>query len=277
MKTKRRINNMSIFNNKKNEKANMPSVRIERIDVTKLHAQLYFQNPPNEARVNAIVDNFDWNLFQPLDVSFRDDKYNVVDGQNRLYAVLKKFKNSGKIINVPCLTRYGLTESEEMELFVDLAQMRRKVQPIEIYKALYGSGNQLIVDMVDITRKVGFLFDFKNSKANGRITAVKTLHNIYSQLGKTDYEKFLKLLYLTWNGESRSLQQEMLLGLFEFYKVYVLDIDEKTFINRLGKMSTDEIYRLGGRNSKRVMGIAYTILEQYNKGAKKNRLDERIF
>jgi hypothetical protein len=268
---------MSIFNNKKNEKANMPSVRIERIDVTKLHAQLYFQNPPNEARVNAIVDNFDWNLFQPLDVSFRDDKYNVVDGQNRLYAVLKKFKNSGKIINVPCLTRYGLTESEEMELFVDLAQMRRKVQPIEIYKALYGSGNQLIVDMVDITRKVGFLFDFKNSKANGRITAVKTLHNIYNQLGKTDYEKFLRLLYLTWNGETRSLQQEMLLGLFEFYKVYVLDIDEKTFINRLGKMSADEIYRLGGRNSKRVMGIAYTILEQYNKGAKKNRLDERIF
>lgn len=268
---------MAIFNNKKNDKVGAPSVKMERVDVSKLHAQLYFQNPPSDTRVNAIVENFDWNLLQPLDVSFRDGRYNVVDGQNRLYAVLKKFKEANKIINVPCLVRYGLTESEEMELFVDLAQMRRKVQPIEIYKALYGSGNALIIDMVNITRSVGFVFDFKNSKANGRITAVKTLHNIYSQLGKDDYEKFLRLLYLTWNGESKSLQQDMLLGLFEFFKVYMLDIDEQTFIKRLSKMSADEIHRLGGRNVKRIQGISYTIMEQYNKSAKKNRLEERIF
>lgn len=267
---------MEIFNKKKLENVNA-SVKMERVNITELHTQLYFQNPPNEARVNAIADSFDWRKFQPLDVSYRDNKYNVVDGQNRLYAAMKRFKDSGKSINIPCLVRYGMTESDEMELFVDLTQLRRKVQPGEIYKALYGSNNTMIVDMVDTVRKVGFIFDFKSNKANGRITAIKTIHKIYTQLGKDDFERFLSLLYKTWNGEEKSMQQEYLLGLYEFYKAFLLDIDDKLFVKRLSKISSDEIYRLGGANSKRIKGIAYAIMEQYNKGAKKNRLEERYF
>lgn len=256
---------------------NTPSVKMERVDINVLHTHLYFQNDPNPTRVSQIVENFDWNLLQPLDVSFRDGKYNVIDGQNRLYATLEKFKDSNKTITVPCLVRYGLSESDEMTLFVNLAQLRRKVKPIEIYQALYGAKNKFIVDMVDTIRNVGFVFDFKDTKSAGRITAVKTIHTIYGELGNNDFEKYLRLIYLTWNGDSRSLQQDMLKGMFEFYKCFVVNIDEKTFVKRLGKLTAEEIGRLGGRNVNRVNGIAYSIMEQYNKGAKKNRLEERMF
>lgn len=265
---------MNIFKKNKedievNMNKNNASVKIERVPTTSLHTHLYFQNDPNPVRVKQIVDNFDWNLLQPLDVSFRDGKYNVVDGQNRLYATIEKFKDSNKIITLPCLVRYGMSESDEMKLFIDLAKLRRHVKPIEIYQAFYGMGNEFVKGMVDTIRKVGLIFDFKSSQANGRITAAVAIHNIYGQLGKTDFEKYLRLLYLTWNGNSKSLQKNMLDGLFDFYQKYMLKIDEKTFIRNLSKKTPEEIYRDGGKEADGAKGISEAIFKQYNKRAGK--------
>jgi len=267
---------MSIFKKNKEEDNNMSrnvSVKIERVPVDSLHSKLYFQNDPNSARVKQIVDNFDWNLLQPLDVSFRDGKYNVVDGQNRLYATIEKFKNSNKTITVPCLVRYGLSESDEMKLFIDLAKNRRHVKPIEIYQALYGMKNEFVINMVDSINDIGLLFDFKTSQANGRITAAVTIHDIYGKLGKTEFKKYLNLLYKTWNGNSKSLQKDMLDGMLDFYQKYMLKINEKTFVKSLSKVTPEEIYRLGGKYGDRAKGISEAILEQYNKG---NRKDNRL-
>lgn len=269
---------MSIFN-KKSEKVT-PSVKIERVDITKLHTKLYFQNEPNEVRVNSIAENFDWNLFQPLDVSYRDGKYNVVDGQNRLYGALKKFKDIDKIITVPCLVRYGLTESDEMELFVKLAELRRHVPIIEIYKALYGSGNEFVVSMVNAIKDVGLIFDFKSTNKNGRITAVKTIHNIYGELGQVDFKNYLKLLYSTWNGDVCSLKADMLRGLFEFYKRYSTAIDGKRFTIAINKYTTPQVLLTQGKLHKRTeRGIGIEMYEAYNKGLKDKtkKLPERLW
>lgn len=252
------------------------SVKQERINMNVLHSGLYFQGEPNQTRVEQIATNFSWSKFQPLDVSFREGKYNVIDGQHRLYSAKKKFTDSDKIISLPCLVRYGLSEADEMELFVELASDRRKVKRMEIYKALYGAKNRLIVDMIDTINSVGLVFDFKEAKGKNRITAIETINRIYTELGKDDFSKYLKLIKDTWGGDPVSLQRFMLYGIFEVFKNFRFDYNEKIFIKKLSQSSPIDIQREGKSDlvARGYTGYTKAIVNRYNKGlGDKKRLD----
>lgn len=230
-----------------------------------LHTGLYFQNEPNKERINQLVDSFDWNRFDSLTVSYRDGKYNVVDGQHRLLSAKVKF---GENVQVPCHIRFNLTESEEMELFIDLVKGKRKVHSNEIYKAMYGAGRKPVVDMVNTIRECGLICDFNASKVNGRITAIHTVFTkIYSQLGRDDFKIYLKLLKDAWNGDKESLQVDFMLALLEFFKLYRFDYNEKTFIKKLSQHKAIDIKK----DCKSIVGKKVAMVERYNKGLKANK------
>ncbi len=51
--------------------------------------------------VDRLIREWDDRLLTPLTVSFRDGRFNVVDGQHRVAAMRKM--NSGENVLVPCL------------------------------------------------------------------------------------------------------------------------------------------------------------------------------
>lgn len=249
-----------------------------KLDMNTLHTGLYFQKEPNPKRVQQIVSEFDWERVQPLDISYRDGKYNVVNGQHRLFAIRKKFANSVKPVLIPCCVRTGLTEIDEMKLFSDLARGTRSINNLELFKSDYGRGVKEIVEMVDMAREIGFIVDFTNSKSKNRITVLKDLLNIYSELNNEDYKKFLKLIKDTWDGDSISLQKDFLLGVFEFYRLYKYDFDNKRFKKQLTNYSPNDIKRVGetDRLSGKTIGCAKAIFIKYNQNLKVNRLQNKF-
>lgn len=253
--------------NIKNDGDNKKFTRLERLDSNVLHAELHFQNVFDNERVQLMIDTFTEILLQPLDVSFRDGQYNVVDGKHRLLTIKEVEKITGKKISVPCLVRYGLTEKEECDLFVKLAKNRRRVKAMEIYHAAYEAGNQFTVNFIDTIRKVGFIFDFIDTPMNGRIHMTSTPHRIFKELGTNGFEDFLTLLYKTWNGNKDFLGRNFMNGMYEFYKEYKNDIDEKKFIDRLNILTKDEVdsaISQSKRNDKSKI-VAIRIFQKYNK------------
>lgn len=251
----------------KNDGDNEKFTRLERLDSSILHAELHFQNVFDNERVQLMIDTFTEILLQPLDVSFRDGQYNVVDGKHRLLTIKEVERLTGKKIPVPCLVRYGLTEQEECDLFVKLAENRRRVKAMEIYHAAYEAGNAFTVNFVDTIRKVGFIFDFNDTAMNGRIHMTATPHRIYKELGTDNFEDFLTLLYKTWNGNKDFLGQAFMNGMYEFYKEYKHDINEKKFIERLSILNKDDIdsaISQSGRKDKAKI-VALKIFQKYNK------------
>lgn len=136
--------------------------KYEKIDSSMLHADLSYQNVFDIDRVQLIIDTFTKELLQPLEVSYRNEQYNVIDGKHRLTAIKEIEKITGSKIPVPCWVHRGLTEKEECDLFVQLVKNRRKVSSMEIYKAAYEAGNEFTVNFIDIIRKVGFILDRKS-------------------------------------------------------------------------------------------------------------------
>lgn len=242
--------------------------RLQKVNAKLLHTGLYYQNEPNKERVSQIVSNFDWNKFEPIVISYRDGKNNVIDGQHRLCSARVKF---GDNIQVPCHIRFGLSEEEEMELFINLVKGKRRVHANELYKAHYGAGSLGIVEMVNSIRKCGLICDFSTSKSKGRITGVHGVYTkMYKILGRDDFEMFIKLVKDTWDGEKESLNQNVLMSVLEFVKLYRFSFDIKTFIKQLSKTSAKEIEKEVKMAKQYSSNGVSVLVAKYNKGLKQN-------
>lgn len=244
--------------------------RYERLDSSMLHADLPYQNVFDPSIVKKIVEHFKKLLLRPLEVSYRDGQYNVIDGKHRLSGIKELEKITGVKIPVPCWVHYGLTAEGECKLFVDLENEKRTIGSMELYKAAYEANDDYIVNFVNTIRKVGFIFDFCSSSKNGRIHMTTTPSNILDTLGQEDFERFLELLYNTWNGNKDFLSQRFLKGLCDFYKNYKDDIDDKLFVKRLSILNKNDIELALARSlgNDKIIVISNCIFNKYNKNKK---------
>ncbi len=251
--------------------------RMERLTSDQLHADLPFQKVFNAEIVDLINYTFDENVLQALDVSFRDGRYNVVDGKHRLSGIRKYEERTGNKIEIPALVRYGLTEKDECELFEKLAKQRRKITAMEILESAYSRGNEFTVGLVDGIRSTGLLFDFDTKRRNGYIHLTRTPVNVYKALDKKEFERFFSLFYRTWNGNKDFIHEDFLKGLFEFYTYYKDDIDDELFIKRLSYLTDFKVIATGDKKKKE---IAKLIFQKYNKNKRlysNNRLEEKKY
>ncbi len=244
--------------------------RYERLDSSMLHADLPYQNVFDSSIVKKIFTNFNKSLLRPLEVSFRDGQYNVIDGKHRLSGIKELEKETGIKIPVPCWVHYGLTAEGECKLFVDLENEKRTIGSMELYKAAYEANDDYTVNFVNTIRKIGFIFDFCSSAKNGRIHMTSTPASILDTLGQKDFERFLKLLYDAWNGNKDFLSQRFLKGFCDFYKNYKDDIDDRLFVKRLCILNKSDIELALARNlgNDKTIVIANCIFNKYNKNKK---------
>lgn len=256
--------------------------RYERLDSSMLHADLPYQNVFDQSIVDKIVNEFKKSLLRPLEVSYRDEQYNVIDGKHRLTGIKELEKLTGVKIPVPCWVHYGLTAEGECKLFVDLENEKRTIGSMELYKAAYEANDDYTVNFVDTIRKVGFIFDFCSTSKNGRIHMTSTPSKILDKLGQVDFERFLTLLYNTWNGDKDFLSQRFMNGFCDFYENYKNEIDDKLFVKRLCLLTKDEVELTLAMNIKNDKSkvIANSIFNKYNRNKKKyqnNLLEEKKY
>lgn len=256
--------------------------RYERLDSSMLHADLPYQNVFDQSIVDKIVNEFKKSLLRPLEVSYRDGQYNVIDGKHRLTGIKELEKLTGVKIPVPCWVHYGLTAEGECKLFVDLENEKRTIGSMELYKAAYEANDDYTVNFVDTIRKVGFIFDFCSTSKNGRIHMTTTPSKILDKLGQVDFERYLMLLYNTWNGDKDFLSQRFMNGFCDFYENYKNEINDKLFVKRLCLLTKDEVELALAMNIKndKFKVIANLIFNKYNRNKKKyqnNLLEEKKY
>ena len=254
----------------------------KKLNIKDLHSGLEYQRKIDKKRIKEIADNFSWNLFTPIVVSFRDNRYNVIDGQHRLFALKENNKDgkNKKEINVPCYVISGLNEKQESELYFKLATGVKQQSTLQILKAEYLSGSKDVIDMVDIINSnKNLTLDFESNSKNGRIVAVRCIKNIYDKSTKSEFKEFIDLLGDTWKGDKKSLQIPVLNAMSLFVKNYNKEYDRSYFIKSLSKVSPEEIIKDGKSDKvsgKAEIGCLKVIVLRYNKGKKKNRLDYKF-
>ena len=98
-----------------------------------------YQRPVLERAVDKLVRAWDQRLLTPLVVSYRDGRYNLVDGQHRVCAMRKM--NGGKDVSVLCKVYHSLSYQQEAELYFKMDQAQGRLRLSHAMKALLESGN----------------------------------------------------------------------------------------------------------------------------------------
>lgn len=224
------------------EQCEIRGTEIGSLNSSQLELDYSYQRPTEPERVRSIVSQFDPALVNLLKVSARDGHYYVFDGGHTLAAL--RAINGKKDFPVLCKIYYGLTYEEEAILFAKQQGNAKKVGIPYKLRALEAAGDLEAVDFLERTRRCGFeITPGARTVRDGNITAVKRAYDSYKQLGPDRYEKMMRLVKETWNGESWSVGQSMLGGLYEFYKTYGDGIREGRFVNKLAGVSRTAIDR----------------------------------
>ena len=239
----------------------------ELLSTGELYSGQPYQRPVLDRAVDKLVREWDPRLLTPLVVSYRDGRYNLVDGQHRVCAMRKK--NGGKDVTALCRVYHGLTYEQEAELYYMLDQTRGKLRLGHATKALVESGADAeIIDVKQRVEDAGFVWALDRPTGEPfEISTTRAVINAYRLLGGAAFSRMLGLIAGAWHGTPNSLKASIFSGMALFVKTYETELVDQIFIKRLSAVDPDEIIRRGKvdfSTNKAALRFARVILSKYN-------------
>ena len=237
---------------------------IRTLSTSRLTSGLPYQRPVEQKNVDKLVRNWNSRELYPVIVSFRDGKFNVVDGQNRI-AAMRQMAGGGDVI-VPCMIYTGMTYEQEAELYAKLDKGKRPLTPRQHTKALVESGSDArIMEIKCLVEDVGFVWALGEPTGEPfEIAPIRALINAYQLLGGDAFSRMLSLMAGTWQGTPNSLRASMLSGMALFVKTYGTELSDRAFIRRMSIVSPEEIIRLGRIETDISLRFARITRDKYN-------------
>lgn len=241
---------------------------LRMIPTSRLTSGLPYQQPISEKTVTHLAENWDDRLLTPLIVSYRDGKYNLVDGQHRSAGARRR--SNGEDVLLPCLVFEGLTYEEEAALCYQIDKSKGRLSLAMSTNALIESGQDAqILEICQLLEDEGFVWALKKrSGTEFEIVSTAAVIRAYSLLGGADFSRMFALLCKTWKGNPQSLSAGMISGMALFLKTYGPELDDKLFVKRLSTVNPEEIIRRGKvdfSTNRAALRYARVILEKYNR------------
>lgn len=257
-------------------KSNKRKIVLMSLDTSQIKSNTSYQRDIDTKKVAKIVSNFNEHKLGVIKVSYRDGRYYVFDGQHRLAAV--KLLNGGKDTTIKCEVHYGLSYEDEARLFAEQYDGATKVDVLCRYKALYESGDERVIQLKDIVEDSGFKLDFTRLKGDNRLVCVAALNTMLTKLGEEQMRRCLNLIKKTWNGESTSLDKEIISGMTILFDLYKDDIQESVFVRKLKGVEPIVLKRKGKSDllTKGDVRYAKAIFMEYNANLRTNKLEYKF-
>ena len=249
------------MNDKEKEYAN-PGVP-RSLSTSKLNSGQPYQRPVKPRDVDKLIKNWDEHYLTPIEVSYRDGKYNVVNGQHRISALRKM--NGGKHVTVPCLIYTGLTYEQEAVMYYMLDKTTGHLKLASAIKALLESGTDpKFTDIKQRLEDAGFTGALdKPTGAAYELGPTRAVIDAYEKLGGSAFTRMLELLAGAWHGSQPSLKSGMIYGMALFLKTHEKELDNYKFVQSLSEVDPTEIIQKAQVDAPAVR-YARLIREKYN-------------
>ena len=240
--------------------------KIQLIYSKHLHSGLPYQRPVRQAHVNRLIRKWDPKYLTPIEVSYRDGKYNVVNGQHRLAAMRKM--NGGEDLVARCLVYTGMTYEQEAAMYYLLDKTSGHLKLANAIKAILESGTDPeITDIRQRIERAGFTWALdKPTGVAYEIKPVRAVISAYQKLGGPGFSRMLGLMAGTWHGTQTSLKSAMISGMTLFLKAHENELTDHEFIRRLSETDPAEIAQLAHVDRPAVR-YARLIRKKYNEQA----------
>lgn len=248
----------------------VPDVSFELIPIKNLVSNQDYQRMLSEKHIRSTLEDFDVYQINPVKVSRRDGINYVFDGQHTIEIVAAE--SGSRETPVWCMIYDELKYSEEAHIFADQQKNVKKLSPYETYVAHIEAGDAKQKMIQSILDSYGLFVSDKQCPSG--ITAISALERIYDKYGLEVLDNTIKLDVATWEGEKNSFSGKMLNGIAKILVTYGDSINEDVFKDKVGQVSVKQIIRTAKERRAGYMGIAETIVIEYN-NKNKHRLSLR--
>ncbi len=240
---------------------------IRMLSTSQITSGLPYQRPVEEKDVDKLIRNWNRVVIEPLVVSFRDGRFNLVDGQHRICAMRKM--NGGKDVMALCRIHTGMTYQDEADLCHQLDLSKHRLTLAQSMNAQIESGkNAEVREIRSLIEQNGFTWVMgKKCNKSHEIAATRAVINAYQLLGGAAFSRMLDLLNRVWHGDAYSLNGAFISGMALFLKTYETAIDDHSFAKRLSGVTPESIINIGKQDfttNKRALRYARAILSKYN-------------
>lgn len=246
------------------------------LQLDSLSTEVYQRTVMDTLHIKRIINNYDPNQIGTIIVSYRDGRYNVIDGQHRVLA-LKTLGQHGVMANV----FEGLTLEEEAKYFNAFNSANgesKKVKAHDVFRARVVAKEQIALDIKEAVEKSGVKMGYSNQ--HNAIAAYGTVTKICEKDGKAHLQKTITIIKKIWGGESISFHNFMIIGISEFIKTYgqTPNYSDSTLIKQLSKVDPNAMVReMKSDTTTNVTKVKAmnTIFKYYNAGLRK-RLENNL-
>ena len=218
----------------------VPNVHFELIPIRNLVSNQDYQRSLSPTHVALAAENFDLRQINPVKVSRRNGVCYVFNGQHSIEIVA--LRSGSRDTPVWCMVYDDLEYEEEADIFANQMKYVRPLKPLEIFSANIEAGNSNQIIIKKLVESLGL--EIGSAKRPGMILAVGTLEKIYEKYGYHTLSRTLMLCGATWEGDLNSFSANMLRAVTKLIVTYGDEIDDETFVERVGNKSPRQISRL---------------------------------
>lgn len=169
-----------------------------------------YQREVNQARVNKIVNTFDYSLVSIKSVNFRNGRFFLMDGNHTMNALKRLGYNSMR-----CKVFVGLSIEEEAHLFAYQDKNVSRVSNYDKFIANVIAKNPSTKEINDIVIGMGLSIAkaITGCKVQARtISSIRTLEKTYSLYGADGVKFMLQLIFdIGWESFNNGFSEHILL------------------------------------------------------------------
>ena len=238
-----------------------PQVRFELHRISELISDQAYQRALSQKHVEETAGHFDLCQINPIKVSFRNNKYYVLNGQHTMEAIA--LASGSRETKVWCMVYDDLEYEREADIFANQMKYTKALRPLEVFKAKLEAGEGEALSIQALVDSYNLTLDEKPRDCT--IGAVASLEEIYRKYGYHILDRTLYLIVNAWEGECRSFTANILKAVARLISTYEEELKDETFIDKLGCVSVNEICRSASERRAGSLGFAETILTYYNR------------
>lgn len=149
---------------------------------------------PTGNKIKNIIENYDINKLRIPIVSYRNNQFILIDGNNRAHALKKMGYET-----ITCELLRNLTIEQEADIFVTQNENVNKITPKDKLKGNALKGDQFSIDFLDICKKYNLTY---SQKAVRNITSITRMHEVWKVAGKEGLTYCVETIFKThWKYE----------------------------------------------------------------------------
>ncbi len=187
---------------------------------------------------------WDWDMYEPIRVSYRDGYLFVFEGSHRTNVALQM-----NCTEIDAVLYTDLTQQREIELFIHQNDNKAKLSPAEkFYAQLNGNNpNPIIADIHDLLLKYGYCVPNKSlNRALKRIKATSLMVELYTaeysndfQRGHESLEWYLETLRkIDWYLQPKATNEEFMAAFHAVWTKHMQLDDLPVATSRVNKILT---------------------------------------